>query len=350
MKPTYQLSIGLLRATDAEPVGGPTTLTVDRAVDVPLDIARIRFCTRHDISLGANLTLRLGLGAAPVDTFTGTVAEVRTTLTGTSVLATGTMRNLMELRVAAAYSDVTVGTVARDLATRAGLAPADVHEGPLLPRFAVDVFRSGHEHLADLAHSFGLDLYADRQGRLVLRALPGGTPSLTGTAGAAAAGLAGPAAARYGADILTARGTRRPPSYDVVTVGGESPASTRGATAASWLTTDDQVARADAGSGAGSGSRRGLLLAPLARTRDLAHDIAEGQLRRASRSTNLVEVTVPGRPDLDLGDTLAVAAMPSDAPGGSGQVRALRHHLSADGGFTTTVRLALPTVAPEVRP
>ncbi|GAA5012419.1 hypothetical protein [Actinopolymorpha pittospori] len=344
MKPTFQLALGLLRSTDTAPVGGPTAVTVDRAIDVPLDVAHIRFGTRQDLAVGATVSVRLGLGAAPSDVFTGTVGEVRTTLTATSVLAVGAMRTLLDLRVAAAYSDVTIGTITRDLASRAGLVVGDVHDGPMLPRFAVDVFRSGHEHLRDLADSFGLDLYADRQGHLVLRPVPGGTPGLTSALGATSAGLAGPGPARYGADVIAAEGARRAATFDAVTVGGQSPASTRGNTAASWLTTDEQVTRADAG----SGDRRVVVVAPLARTKDLANDIAQGRLRHAGRSAHLVEVTVPGRPDLDLGDTLAVTGMPENAPGGTGQVRALRHQFTADRGFTTRLRIAPPT--PEVRP
>ena len=176
----------------------------------------------------------------------------------------------------------------------------------------------------------------------------GGAGSLggAGALGAAAsggvglgAGTAGPV--RHGAEVLAATGRQRPAAWDAVSVGGESPASTKGTDAADWLTSDDDASLGEAG----SGDRRLLRIDPLARTKDLARDLADGTLRFAGRQVRLVHVLVPGRPGTELGDDVQVGTVAGADPDGllkgSGSVRRLRHRLDPADGFTTAITLAL---------
>ncbi|TQM61944.1 hypothetical protein [Humibacillus xanthopallidus] len=353
-RPRYELRIGALTSTDSIAAGGPGALVVEREIDVPLDLARLRLTDRSDISVGDDCTLALGLGTTPERVFTGTVVEVRADVWGATVVAAGAMTALLDLRVTATYTRSSVGSIARDLAGRAGLSATDVAEGPTLPRFVLDARRGAHGQLRELAARFGLEVYADRRGALVIRAVPGGGPArgavggLGGFGGAAAAvGVAAPGSAgagpvRHGAEVLAATGRRRPPAWDAVSVGGESPASTKGSKAADWLTSDDDASLGEAG----RGDRRLLTLDPLARTKDLARDLADGTLQYAGRHVRLVEVVVPGRPGTELGDSLeigsAAGADPDGLVTGSGTVRGLRHRLDGIRGYTTSITVALP--------
>jgi phage protein D len=317
--------------------GGPTALVVDRSVDVPLDLARLRVADGAGIAVGDPVTVALGLDASPSGVFTGTVAEACPSVDGTTFVAVGSFQALLDLHVAVSYADRTVGGIARDLATQASLAVGTVEDGPLLPRFAVDARRNALEQLRDLAGRFGLDLYADRRGRLLLQPLP--EPS--GGPGVPAVTVAARATLGYGREVLDAGSRHHRSAWESVSVGGQSPSSSRGASTTAWLTTDDDVARGDAG----SGSRRLHVTDPLARTKALARAAAEGRLRRATVETRILTARVPGRPDLDLGDDVQAEAMPAGLPAGRGQVRWLRHRLDGRTGFTTTVGVAVPPAA-----
>ncbi len=353
-RPRYELRIGGLTATHAAPAGGPGAVVVERDVDVPLDLARIRLTDRSGLATGDRCTVSLGLGADPEQVFEGTVVDVRADVHGATVVAGGAMTALLDLRVTATYSQATLGSIARDLAGRAGLSATDVAEGPLLTTFVLDGRRSAHAQLRELAARFGVEVFADRRGALVLRAVVGsgggiGGGGLGGGLGGLAGGPTGDSPVRFGAEVLAAGARQRPPVWDAVAVGGESPASTRGAASAAWLTADDDASLGEAG----SGDRRLLVLDPLVRTKDLARDRADGTLRFAGRAAHVVEVTVPGRPVTDLGDDVTIGAAGGADPDGlltgSGRVRRLRHRLDVAGGFTTTIAVALPAPA-EVGP
>lgn len=339
MRPRYELTIGSFRATDDRPSGGPGALVVDRDIDVPLDVARVRLADRSGVAVGDACTIALGLDDTPQRVFTGTVVEVRPDTAGAGVLAAGVMSALLDLRVASTYSQVTLGSVVRNLAGQAGMVAASVADGPMLPRLVLDVRRSALEQLRDLAARFGLDLFADRDGGVVLQELPSGSGT-PGCAALAAGTSVPPGGLRWGAELIAAQARHRPVPWDAVTVGGESPSSTCGSGATAWLTADDDAARGESGSGA----RSLLLIDPVARTKDLARDLAAGTRRFTARTAAVVEVTVPGRPGPDLGDGVSVSGAPDDLLGG-GHVRGLRHRLDARTGFTTRLRVVMPPSA-----
>lgn len=357
MRPTYDLRIGTLSATDASPTGGTSVLAVDRDVDVALDVARIRLANRSGVAVGDRCTLALGMDGDPERVFTGAVVEVRVDVVGATVVAVGAMSALLDLRATATYTQTTLGSIARDLSGRVGLTLGDVVEGPSLPWFVLDVRRSAHGQLRDLANRFGVDLFADRDGALVLRELPGGGPG-AGIGGSALpavssavtvpAGAGGGAGLRFGAELVDAVSWHRQAPWEAVTVGGESPASARGASAATWLTADADVSQGQSG----SGGRRLVLVDPLARTKDLARDLADGVLRFTGRGARVLEVTTPGRAGTELGESVVVgvaAGRPDRLLEGTGHVRRLLHRFDRSG-FTTRIGVALPAPTPEVGP
>ena len=92
--------------------------------------------------------------------------------------------------------------------------------------------------------------------------------------------------------------------------------SGQGDTTEHWLTTND----ADYRGSAGDGEPALLVRDPAARTKDLADRFAAGRLAVAARAAREVSITVLGRPQVDLGDTIAVADVPDETVNGSGYV------------------------------
>jgi hypothetical protein len=349
MRPSYELHVGPLSATDGAPTAGPLVVVVDRDIDVPLDLARLRLADRSGIDVGDRCTVSLGLDDTAEQVFEGSVVEVRPDVTGTCVVAVGALRALANLRVAATYSNTTLGAVAQDLAGQAGVTVGEVVQGSQLPWFVVDPGRDALTHLRALAARFGADVFADRNGSLVVQSLPGAG---SGAAGGGLAGAAGGGSgeARLGADVVAARGTHRPPAWDAVTVGGQSPASARGADTAPWVVPDADAPSAQRG----SGDRRLVVLEPLARTKDLARDVAAGTLAFGGRRARVLEVLVTGRAAVDLGDEVTVGTAGGSSPDGllqgTGHVRMLCHRLDARTGFTTRIAMAFPPPGPAAGP
>jgi hypothetical protein len=345
-RPTFTLTIGGLRSTTAEPVGGPTRFVVDRDMDVAADSLRVLLADRAGVALGDQVDLALGDDGDDSDVFTGTVAVLRPAVAAVEVLALGTIGTLLSLRTAGTYEGQTAGAVARDLAGQAGLSAGTVDDGPLLPRFAVDARLSAYAHLRDLADRLGFELYADVQGSLMFHALGGATGldsvggGLLGAVGAVAGAVGLPTGGEryeFGRHLLAVTGNRRPIAWGTVDVGGESPMSGRGDRTSHWLTVND----ADYRGSAGSGDPRRTLLDPAARTKDLADRFAAGRLAVAQRGAQEVRLSILGRPGVDLGSEAGAAEAPDQLAGGDGYVRAVRHRFGSGTGFVTDLRVSL---------
>jgi len=345
-RPTFTLTIGALRSTTADPVGGPTRLLVERDMDVAADALRVRLADRSGVSLGDQVALALGEDGGETGVFTGTVAVLRPGLEGVEVLALGTVGELLNLRTAAVYEGQSAGDIARDLLGRAGLTAGTVDDGPVLPRYAVDGRLSAYAHVKGLADRLGFELYADAQGSGMFHALgpaagldSGAGGALSGALSSASAGAAGAGGEtyRFGAHLLDVTATREPAAWGTVDVGGESPMSGQGDRTSHWLTVDDSDYRGSAG----SGDPHLTLLDPAARTKDLADRFAAGRLALARRTANQVWVSVLGRPTVDLGADGSAADVPDALAGGEGYVRALRHRFGPDTGFVTDLRFSV---------
>ena len=110
-----------------------------------------------------------------------------------------------------------------------------------------------------------------------------------------------------------------------------------GDTTADWLTIKD----ADYRGSAGSGDPVRLIFDPAARTKDLADRFAAGHLATAARRSQSLRVRVPGRSQVDLGDTLSVTGSPDARVTGTGYVRAIRHRFDVTAGFVTDFRISV---------
>jgi phage protein D len=345
LRPTFTLTIGGLSSGTDNPVAGPGSLVVDRDMDVPADALRLRLRERAGIAVGDEVSLALGHDGEEEIVFTGVVETVRPAISDVVVRALGRTHDLLNLRTSATYVNQSAGSIASDLIGQAGLSAGTVDDGPVLPRYVVDRALSAYRHLKELADRLGYELYTDRDGNIMFHPLGpaanldalGG--ALGGALGAVAGALLGAGGGSYafGQQLLGAAAGRRDVAWSTVEVGGESPMSGQGDTTEHWLTTND----ADYRGSAGDGEPALLVRDPAARTKDLADRFAAGRLAVAARTAREVSISVLGRPQVDLGDTIAVADVPDETVNGSGYVRALRHRFGEAAGFVTEMRVSV---------
>src|SRR5215204_4688434 len=340
LRPTFTLTIGSLSSSTDNPVAGPDSFVVDRDMDVPADALRVHLRERAGIGVGDAVTLGLGHDGEEETVFTGAVEAVRPAISGVEVRALGKTHDLLNLRTSTTYVNQSAGSIARDLIGQAGLSAGTVDDGPVLPRYVVDRAVSGYRHVKELADRLGYELYADRDGNIMFHALgPAANLDALGALGAVAGSLLGAGGESYafGQQLLSAASGSRGVAWSTVEVGGESPMSGQGDTTEHWLTTND----ADYRGSAGDGEPALLVRDPAARTKDLADRFAAGRLAVAARTAREVSITVLGRPQVDIGDTIAVAGVPDETVNGSGYVRALRHRFGEAAGFLTEMRISV---------
>lgn len=341
LRPTFTLSIGNLSSSTDIPVAGPGALVVERDMDVPADALRLRLQESAGIVVGDAVTLDLGHDGEEERVFTGAVEAVRPAISGVAVRALGKTHDLLNLRVSTTYVNQSAGSIARDLIGQAGLSAGTVDDGPMLPRYVVDRALSGHRHLKELADRLGYELYADRDGNIMFRPLgpAANLDALGGALGAVAGAILGAGGESYafGQQLLGAATGWRGVAWGTVEVGSESPMSGQGDTTEHWLTTND----ADYRGSAGDGEPALLVRDPVARTKDLADRFAAGRLAVAARTAREVSITVLGRPQVDLGHTIAVADVPDETVNGDGYIRALRHRFGDETGFVTEMRISV---------
>lgn len=344
LTPTFTLSIGSFSSTSDNPAGGPIRFVVDRDMDVPADSLQLALIDRFEIELDDDVQLALGHDGEEEQVFAGNVVRIEPGLAGVRIFALGSMNALLNLYAAVTYEDQSPGAIARDLIGQAGLSEGTIDDGPALPRFAIDHGLSAYAHLKGLANRLGYELYANRDGAVMFHALgdAAGLDAGSGLLGAAAglaSGLLGGGSEQYqfGQHLIGARSHRRPTAWERIQVGGESPMSGLGDRAAHWLTVEDEGFRGTAG----SGDRTLSIFDPAARTKDLADRFAAGRKALADRVAHQVRFTVMGRPQVDLGDTLAVGEAPDGLLNGQGYVRAIRNRFGPDVGYITDFRISL---------
>jgi hypothetical protein len=326
-------------------VAGPRTLLVERDMDVAADALQVHLMDRAGVGLDDAVELRLGYDGDEERVFLGSVVQLKPTLAGVMITALGRMHHLLQLRMGGVFENQSAGSIAQTVVDQAGADAGTVDDGPMLPRFAIDSRLSGYTHLKALADRLGFELYTNRDGAIMFQALGdaagldavGG--GLLGAATGIAAGVLGGGSVSYqfGQHLLQAGAIRMPPAWGSIAVGGESPMSGQGDRTAHWLTVNDGDYRGEAGTDVPSR----IWLDPAARTKDLADRFAAGHLAVARRTAYQVRMTVLGRPQVDLGETMSVGGTPDALMSGTGYVRAIRHRFGVGTGFVTDLRISL---------
>ena len=225
-------------------------------------------------------------------------------------------RNLLKLRVNKTYEGRTAGQIVRDLAGQAKVKTGAVEDGITFPFYVIDDRISAGRHIQRLAERCGFDTYVRPTGELEFRKFTKASADYVFT---------------YGQDILDySLETLVERASDVV-VFGESPASSQGNAAASWLTKGFQKGQAAGGRGA----EKVLVQDPAVRTTAAANLRAQGVLRRSHQRARIGTLRALGRPEVQLGDAIRIEKAPDDRLNDVFQVRALRHHLSRHRGLVT---------------
>ena len=349
--PHFVLTLGGLTSNTDRAVGGPVAVNVTRSMGGGADALTVELAQRRGVQPGDDAGAELGFDGSTEKVFTGRVVEVAPTLTGVRVLALGRMDALLRLRVARSWEDRSVGAIVRDLADAAGVDVGRVDDGPTLPRFVVDAQSNAAAHVRALAERLGFELYTDRSGKLMFRALGAAagldSAGLGGLAAAAASAASVASAAvgsllggassgtgyEAGKHLIQATAWQRSAGVAAVNIGGAGPASSHGNQSSWWLSTGDDPHQGSAG----SGHPMLMRMDAAARTKDLADRFASGTLVSAQRGTRTLRLRTLGRAALELGDTVQVGAAEDDAINASGYVRTLVHRCTASTGFVTDI-------------
>lgn len=320
-RPQYELSSG---ATTVDPsprsevrlrslaftsqVGGaaPSVRAVFESSAVPFAVA-----DPLSVSLG---TAEAGL----TQVFEGRIDLIRSGLTETVVVGVSPAVDLLDLVVDESFEKQSAGAIVSDLAGRAGISAGSVEDGIEFPYFMADDRRTAYDHLRGLAMRCGFDLYFDASNELVFAPYQPSQPEHSFA---------------YGVDLLEARIEREPPAFDQVNVIPESPASSEGEAAASWIAAQPM----DFAGTSGSGERVLVVRDRAIRTQEGAQQSADGRLAVLQRHATRGRLLAVGRAEVSVGQRVEVA----DANGISGtyQVASVNHRLDRTKGFLTAMSL-----------
>jgi phage protein D len=325
LTPAYRLTLGsrVIDTTDEPRASTLVELTVSLALDAPADAATLVIAQVGSFRPAEGDRAVIGLGYAGegerVETvLTGTVARVEPGLAVNRVSVAGAAGPLLSTFVDETFEGRTAGAIVRDLAGRAGVPVGEAEDGTEFPAWVVDGRRSAAHHARELARLSGLELWADPEGRLVMKAWAGGRTVHV---------------LEHGRDLLAVEAHRAPARYGRVEAWGESPTGAEGSDAWGWLTPDFTASRGSAGSG---GSLLLLEHAAL-RTRAAARTAADAAHAEVRRRALHGRLRITGRPTVRLGDAVRLSRMPDASLDRSWQVRSVTHRLTKAGGFTTEV-------------
>src|SRR5205085_554090 len=146
------------------------------------------------------------------------------------------MNDLLNLRKAVDFEKKTPHDIFRSLIGDAGLSSGTVTNGPSLPRYNLDSKLSAFAHLKELANRLGFELYANVQGKVMFHS-PADAPGIATVSFS------------YGKQLLEAAVREADPAWGTITVGAESPMSSKGDKSAHWLTKADKDFERFAGTG-----------------------------------------------------------------------------------------------------
>lgn len=320
LKPSYSISLGQ-ETLSSEKLAPLLALEIRRDKTGAADEATITIGRVPEISPaeGGEVSVELGWDGETQKVFTGIVETVERGIDQLEVVCLGQQSKLMKARTDKVMVSQKAGQIVRSLAGEAGVDTKTIEDGIDLPVYLVDSSVSLHEHCLWLARRCGFDLYTDEKGKLIFSRFAVTSADHT---------------FRYGEQILDASIAKGPPR-DEVSVVPESPASSSGDEAVSWLIKDASPHTAKAGGGANA-----LLVSdPLLRTKEAAGKVANARLYFSQRDALVGSLTLMGTPEIQLGETAALKDMPDSEMNQLYQVMAVRHRLSKRRGFYTYVVL-----------
>lgn len=285
-----------------------------------LSTCRLTFLPRSDfpgLSLGETLKVSLGNGGAPVAVFSGQVAALSSRQGALEVMLSAPAAALARIRRNAGYENQGFADLLATWAGEAGLQGSEVDRGPDYAYFAIDDRRSLWDWIARLARHADMPAWVAADGKLRAKK-PAGQPLATYT---------------WGQNLIALDAAARDPVTTAAKIVGEGSAGRQGSDAWAWLAKDPQGVSATAGSGApGALSQDGGL-------RDLASvaAAAAGMAAAGARIADLVRISVPGTPALDVAGVFELAQCPGGYGDGQWSALEVRHRFTAASGFVTEV-------------
>ncbi len=280
-----------------------------------LDTASLLMASAQvDLGPGDSLTIAMGYeDGETTAVFTGTVSAVTRTIEGAALVRAGNGGEaLARTRLNQSFVGMSAGDIIRDLAGRAGVAVAEMIDGPDLPLFVADDRSSALELIAVLSRFSGADVSFDPDGGLVC-ALSGESQAVTEFS--------------YGASL--ARGSFQSasaPTTPIRTVG-EGAAGSGGEDAWPWFLADS----ASVASGDEGGALRSVAALRSADAVATANDAAVALIARDAAT---VSVEGPGTPSLRPGTLFSIDF---ESLGGDYVAREVLHTFSKTSGFVTRV-------------
>ncbi|HVG96507.1 MAG TPA: hypothetical protein VNK05_06395 [Chloroflexota bacterium] len=317
-RPSFALAVGAVAPDEWQRALAALRIDLDAAGLTNACTLTVAAGRMPDVAAGDAVAVDLGWTDDLTTVFTGVVDAVEPGLDEVRLHALDGGAGLLALRLDQAYERVSAGDVVRDLAGRAGVGVGEVEDGVRFPSYVVDSRRSAGQHVRSLARTCGFESYCDADNALVFRRFSRTLADHTFA---------------YGEDVLGAALFQAEPAVGQVQVDGESPAGSEGEDAWHWLASDWSGYRGRAGSGGAALLVRDAAL----RTQAAAQAAAEALLDDLRAAAVSGSVTVPGAPQVRLGDAVAIRDAPAGALGAPFRVRRVRHHLTRDGGLVTRI-------------
>jgi len=315
LKPAYRIQIG----SEAFEPGQRTpviSIKVNLDMDVPADSFEIRFVEGPNstkIAEGDEVSIQLGYEGSLQAVISGTVDHVEPGLAEIRVTGLDSIAALLGFRTDQLYESQSAGEIISDLANKAGVSTGEIADGLNFAMYVVDQRKNAYEHMSELAEKCGFDVYMTPASKLAFKAYERAEPHVL----------------EYGTEVIHAELEAETPRVAGVVVQGESPSSFKGADTAHWLT--KRAIEGVAGSGA-----RLMIQEPTVRDKDTAEKVAKARMDALARMVSGV-VTIVGKAEIKLGDTIEIRGMKNSKMNGVFQVRSVEHYLSKTAGFTTVI-------------
>ncbi len=282
-------------------------------IGLPTDRCEVLFATmeHYDFKKGDSIKVELGYHDTLKPVFNGIIEDIECVLSTIKISALGSAVSLLRLRLNRVYLNQTAGKIVSNITKEASLKVKTASDGINLPMYVIDEATNAYEHILKLADHCNFDVYITVDKELVFKEAGGGKNHKL----------------QYGKDIICIKALDSSPLFEGTRVYGESPSSIRGSDTSHWLT--KQAVKGEAGSNA--------VLSiddPVIKDKKTAETVAKAITSKLGY-TFFVDVETVGKPEIRLGDTITLEAVPMQELGGQLEVRGIEHYLSKTKGFTT---------------
>lgn len=314
MRPNYQVALG---SEKFSPKNGRDVISIKviRSIGLPTDSCEVFLVGRKDYSFKRDdqVKVQLGYDEELVPVFSGFVDNIEHGISKARLTALGPTVSLLRLRLDRVFLNQTAGEIVGNLAQEVNVKVKEASDGISLPMYVVDYAANAYEHILRLAERCNFDVYITDDEQLVFKEWNGGKKH----------------SFEYGKEIIRVEKLDFYPLYVGARIYGESPASVKGSDTFHWLT--KQEVKGEAGSGVALSIHD-----PAIKDKETAENVAKAKLNKLEYTFAAVVETV-GKPEIRLGDTIALEGMPSSAIQGELEVRGIEHYLSKVKGFTTRI-------------